>query len=131
MSAPSSGSWPELLVDSVCYAAAFGLAAAVLIGAAVLGFISPETRPDGQAWTPPGRAIGGPDPSVRGPPPPGVLDHEEPEVVDYVAQVMTYWLDRSAAGWRLDAAYAVPASFWAKVLPGVREAHPERGSSAR
>jgi len=53
-----------------------------------------------------------------------VLDHEEPEVVDYVAQVMTYWLDRGAAGWRLDAAYAVPASFWAKVLPGVREAHP-------
>ena len=52
------------------------------------------------------------------------LDHEEPEVVDYVAQVMTYWLDRGAAGWRLDAAYAVPASFWAKVLPGVREAHP-------
>ena len=37
---------------------------------------------------------------------------------------MTYWLDRGAAGWRLDAAYAVPASFWAKVLPGVREAHP-------
>jgi glycosidase len=52
------------------------------------------------------------------------LDHEEPEVVDYVAQVMTYWLDRGAAGWRLDAAYAVPASFWAKVLPGVRDAHP-------
>jgi cyclomaltodextrinase / maltogenic alpha-amylase / neopullulanase len=52
------------------------------------------------------------------------LDHEEPEVVDYVAQVMTYWLNRGAAGWRLDAAYAVPASFWAKVLPGVREAHP-------
>ena len=52
------------------------------------------------------------------------LDHEEPEVVDYVAQVMSYWLDRGAAGWRLDAAYAVPASFWAKVLPGVREAYP-------
>ena len=52
------------------------------------------------------------------------LDHEEPEVVGYVAQVMTYWLDRGAAGWRLDAAYTVPASFWAKVLPGVREAHP-------
>ena len=53
------------------------------------------------------------------------LDHEEPEVLDYVAQVMTYWLNRGAAGWRLDAAYAVPASFWAKVLPGVREAHPD------
>jgi glycosidase len=53
------------------------------------------------------------------------LDHEEPEVLDYVAQVMNYWLNRGAAGWRLDAAYAVPASFWAKVLPGVRDAHPD------
>ncbi len=52
------------------------------------------------------------------------LDHEEPEVLDYVVQVMTYWLDRGAAGWRLDAAYAVPASFWSKVLPRVRESHP-------
>jgi glycosidase len=53
------------------------------------------------------------------------LDHEEPEVLDYVAQVMTYWLDRGVSGWRLDAAYAVPASFWAKVLPGVRDSHPD------
>ena len=37
---------------------------------------------------------------------------------------MTYWLDRGAAGWRLDAAYAVPASFWSKVVPRVRESHP-------
>ena len=59
------------------------------------------------------------------------LDHEEPEVVGYVAQVMTYWLDRGAAGWRLDAAYAVPASFWAKVLPGVGRRTPAPGSSAR
>jgi cyclomaltodextrinase len=54
-----------------------------------------------------------------------VLDHEEPEVLDYVAQVMTHWLDRGAAGWRLDAAYAVPASFWSTVLPRVRESHPD------
>ncbi len=53
------------------------------------------------------------------------LDHEEPEVLDYITQVMTYWLDRGAAGWRLDAAYAVPASFWSKVLPRVRESHPD------
>jgi dipeptide/tripeptide permease len=33
------------LVDSASYAAAFGLAAAVLSGAAVFGFISPEVRP--------------------------------------------------------------------------------------
>jgi len=53
-----------------------------------------------------------------------VLDHEEPEVLDYVTQVMSHWLDRGAAGWRLDAAYAVPAGFWAKVLPAVRGSHP-------
>ena len=38
---------------------------------------------------------------------------------------------RGADGWRLDAAYAVPDQFWAKVLPRVRERFPTRGSSAR
>ena len=37
---------------------------------------------------------------------------------------MTHWLGRGAGGWRLDAAYAVPPGFWAKVLPAVREAFP-------
>ncbi len=54
-----------------------------------------------------------------------VLDHEEPEVLGYVVAVMTHWLDRGAAGWRLDAAYAVPPAFWAKALPQVREGHPD------
>ena len=53
------------------------------------------------------------------------LDHEEPEVLGYVVQAMTHWLDRGAAGWRLDAAYAVPPAFWAKALPLVRAAHPD------
>ncbi|MBT1163595.1 alpha-amylase family protein [Bifidobacterium felsineum] len=52
------------------------------------------------------------------------LDHDSPETVDYVTHVMNHWLDRGAAGWRLDAAYAVPTSFWAKVLPQVKAAHP-------
>jgi glycosidase len=53
------------------------------------------------------------------------LNHDEPAVVDYVASVMNHWLDRGAAGWRLDAAYAVPADFWARVLPTVRSRHPD------
>lgn len=53
------------------------------------------------------------------------LNHGNPDVVDYVADVMTHWLDRGADGWRLDAAYAVPPRFWEKVLPRVRERHPD------
>ncbi|PWG59792.1 alpha-amylase family protein [Bifidobacterium catulorum] len=53
------------------------------------------------------------------------LDHDSPATVRYVAEVMAHWLDRGADGWRLDAAYAVDPSFWAKVLPRVRERHPD------
>jgi cyclomaltodextrinase / maltogenic alpha-amylase / neopullulanase len=53
------------------------------------------------------------------------LDHGEPEVLDYVVEVMTYWLDRGVAGWRLDAAYAVPPGFWRKALPKVRASYPD------
>ena len=53
------------------------------------------------------------------------LNHDEPAVADYVAAVMTHWLQRGADGWRLDAAYAVPPAFWAKVLPRVRAARPD------
>ena len=53
------------------------------------------------------------------------LNHDEPAVADYITRVMTHWLDRGADGWRLDAAYAVPKPFWAKVLPAVRAKHPD------
>jgi len=52
------------------------------------------------------------------------LNHDAPEVEEFVAEVMIHWLDRGAAGWRLDAAYAVPPRFWARVLPRVRKKHP-------
>src|SRR5438132_1149850 len=44
------------------------------------------------------------------------LNHDEPAVADHVTAVMTHWLERGADGWRLDAAYAVPPGFWARVL---------------
>jgi glycosidase len=53
------------------------------------------------------------------------LDHGEASVAAYVIDVMRHWLGRGAAGWRLDAAYAVPPEFWARVLPAVRESFPD------
>jgi MFS family permease len=50
-----------ILVDSVSYGAAFGLAAAVLGGAALLGLISPETRPGTRAPLPAGSPVSDPD----------------------------------------------------------------------
>ncbi|MDF2442889.1 MAG: cyclomaltodextrinase / maltogenic alpha-amylase / neopullulanase [Subtercola sp.] len=54
-----------------------------------------------------------------------LLNHDASVVVDFVAEVMNHWLARGADGWRLDAAYAVPPAFWARVLPRVRGEHPE------
>ncbi len=53
------------------------------------------------------------------------LNHEEPEVAEFVSSVMRHWLDAGVDGWRLDAAYAVPPAFWTAVLPTVRESHPD------
>jgi glycosidase len=53
------------------------------------------------------------------------LNHAEPEVAAYVTEVMQHWLGRGAAGFRLDAAYAVPNEFWQRVLPQLRERHPK------
>ncbi len=53
------------------------------------------------------------------------LNHDNPDVIDYVADVMAHWLRRDADGWRLDAAYTVSQQFWATTLPKVRELHPD------
>lgn len=42
----------------------------------------------------------------------------------YVAEIMTWWLARGVAGWRLDSSWSVPAPFWRTVLARVRESHP-------
>ena len=49
------------------------------------------------------------------------LNHASPQVQQFIRDVMLHWLRRGIDGWRLDAAYAVPASFWAAVLPEVRQ----------
>lgn len=53
------------------------------------------------------------------------LNHASPHVVDFVVDIMCHWLQLGADGWRLDAAYAIPAGFWAQVLPRVRERFPQ------
>ncbi len=53
------------------------------------------------------------------------LNHEEPAVAAYVADVMAYWCARGVDAWRLDAAYAVPPAFWRKVTERMRTDHPD------
>lgn len=53
------------------------------------------------------------------------LNHDSPDVVKFVGDVMTYWLARGVDGWRLDAAYAVDPQFWARVLGRVRAEYPQ------
>jgi cyclomaltodextrinase len=53
------------------------------------------------------------------------LDHGEPEVLEHITSVMNHWLDAGASGWRLDAAYAMPAAALRTVTDGVRARHPE------
>ena len=52
------------------------------------------------------------------------LNHDEPEVADYVTRVLEHWLERGVAGWRLDAAYAVPLPFWRTVTDRARNRFP-------
>ncbi|HWI01674.1 MAG TPA: alpha-amylase family glycosyl hydrolase [Propionibacteriaceae bacterium] len=53
------------------------------------------------------------------------LNHSSPRVQQFVREVMLHWLRRGIDGWRLDAAYAVPATFWAAVLPAIRKEFPD------
>ncbi|MBE7162538.1 MAG: DUF3459 domain-containing protein, partial [Williamsia herbipolensis] len=57
------------------------------------------------------------------------LDHDGRAAEDLVVDVMTHWLERGVDGWRLDAAYAVPPTFWARVLLRVRSRFPDAWTS--
>jgi len=52
------------------------------------------------------------------------LNHASERAVQYVTAVMEHWLARGIDGWRLDAAYSVDTGFWARVIPAVRDRHP-------
>ncbi|WP_335755332.1 glycoside hydrolase family 13 protein [Thermococcus profundus] len=52
------------------------------------------------------------------------LNHENPEVKKFVTEVMNYWIERGADGWRLDVAHGVPPDFWGEIRKGLpREAY--------
>jgi glycosidase len=53
------------------------------------------------------------------------LNFAHPPVVDYIVEVMTFWLDRGVDGWRLDAAFAAGGAAWRPILERVKAAHPE------
>lgn len=53
------------------------------------------------------------------------LNLSNPEVANYVTDVMCHWLERGIDGWRLDAAYAAGPDAWAPIVDAVRVRHPE------
>lgn len=54
-----------------------------------------------------------------------LLNHESPDALNLVVEVMLHWLRRGISGWRLDVAYAVPGWFWQQAIGRVREEFPE------
>lgn len=52
------------------------------------------------------------------------LNHDNPRVREYITDVMTYWLEAGADGWRLDAAYAMDPAVWTSIVSRVREQFP-------
>ncbi|MDO4791350.1 MAG: alpha-amylase family glycosyl hydrolase [Buchananella hordeovulneris] len=53
------------------------------------------------------------------------LNLRNPQVQDYVVDVMCHWLERGADGWRLDAAYCLDPAPLAQIARRVQEIHPE------
>ncbi|NJE85968.1 alpha-glycosidase [Thermococcus sp. CX2] len=49
------------------------------------------------------------------------LNHDNPQVREFIVRVMKHWLEKGADGWRLDVAHGVPPELWREV----RERMPE------
>ncbi|HVM09114.1 MAG TPA: alpha-amylase family glycosyl hydrolase [Acidimicrobiales bacterium] len=53
------------------------------------------------------------------------LDHSNPDVLVWAAEVAVHWLDRGASGWRFDVAYSMPRTFLGDLIRRIRQRHPE------
>lgn len=53
------------------------------------------------------------------------LDHQKPELWEYLAQVFRVWCSRGVDGFRCDAGYMIPAPAWTYIIARVREEYPE------
>ena len=53
------------------------------------------------------------------------FNHDSAAAKDRIEHVMRHWLKRGIDGWRLDAAYSVPAHFWRAIIPSLRRDFPE------
>ncbi|WP_056934344.1 alpha amylase N-terminal ig-like domain-containing protein [Thermococcus barophilus] len=49
------------------------------------------------------------------------LNHEDPEVIEFIRTVMKHWLERGADGWRLDVAHGVPPDIWREIKKDIPE----------
>ena len=52
------------------------------------------------------------------------LNFAHPPVVDYIVDVMCFWLDRGVDGWRLDAAFAPGGAAWRPIIDRVEGGPP-------
>lgn len=53
------------------------------------------------------------------------LNLENPEVQNYIVEILCHWLKRGVDAWRLDAAYAAGGSAWATIINRVRKYFPD------
>lgn len=53
------------------------------------------------------------------------LNLENPEVQNYLVEVICHWLGKGVDSWRLDAAYAAGSQAWAAIISRVRKYFPE------